>query len=101
MRISPFSFVVIPLVLFFGWGFYALHTERINLHNQRDQLNATLLELKEENEEAQENIAYFTKPENLIKEFKAQFNYKEVGEKLIIVVPSPSMVTTTPTNSKR
>jgi len=33
------------------------------------------------------DIEYFSNPKNLAKELKSKFNYKNPGEKLIIVVP--------------
>ncbi|KKU76639.1 MAG: hypothetical protein UY02_C0015G0001 [Candidatus Giovannonibacteria bacterium GW2011_GWB1_47_6b] len=50
-----------------------------NLDKARTEAQA----LKLENEQLQSDINYFSKPENLIKEFKAKFDYKKPGEKLI------------------
>ena len=50
-----------------------------NLDKARTEAQA----LKSENEQLQSDINYFSKPENLIKEFKAKFDYKKPGEKLI------------------
>ena len=48
-----------------------------------DKARAEAQMLKSENEQLQSDINYFSKPENLIKEFKAKFDYKKPGEKLI------------------
>ena len=50
-----------------------------NLDKARTEAQA----LKSENEQLQSDINYFSKLENLIKEFKAKFDYKKPGEKLI------------------
>ena len=50
-----------------------------NLDKARTEAQA----LKLENEQLQSDINYFSKPENLSKEFKAKFDYKKPGEKLI------------------
>ena len=50
-----------------------------NLDKARTEAQA----LKLENEQLQSDINYFSKLENLIKEFKAKFDYKKPGEKLI------------------
>ena len=51
----------------------------VNLYKARAEAQM----LKSENEQLQSDINYFSKPENLIKEFKAKFDYKKPGEKLI------------------
>ncbi len=53
------------------------------LNNNLDKAQAEAQLLKLENGQLQEDIDYFSKPENLTKEFKAKFDYKKPGEKLI------------------
>ncbi|MDI6821206.1 MAG: septum formation initiator family protein [Patescibacteria group bacterium] len=81
---------LIILVIFavLSLGVYNLVVERKVLEVEISKLNETVLSLKDENKSLKENIEYFKNPENLIKELKSQFNYKEVGEKLIIIVPN-------------
>lgn len=50
-------------------------------------------------EELQADIDYYAKPENIEKELKARFNYKNPGETLLIIVPKTNAsgtATTTP-----
>ena len=58
------------------------------MEKQVQELNVSLKTLADENQSLVSVIDYFKNPENLLKELKSQFNYKETGEKLIIVVPS-------------
>ena len=43
--------------------------------------------LSKENEELQEQLDYFSREENLEKELRAKFNYKNPGEKVMIITP--------------
>ncbi len=47
------------------------------------------------------NLKYFKQPENLEKEMRARFNYRSVGEKLMILVPkeATSMASSVPAMS--
>ncbi|MEK7590472.1 MAG: hypothetical protein AAB454_02050 [Patescibacteria group bacterium] len=66
---------------------YNLVREKIEL---KDKLSAVMTEagkLETENGALLGDIEYFGNPKNLAKEIKAKFNYKNPGEKLIIVVP--------------
>ena len=56
----------------------------------KEKLSAVMTEaenLETENVALLGDIEYFGNPKNLAKELKAKFNYKNPGEKLIIVVP--------------
>lgn len=78
--------VYIAAVLFF----IALGVQLINLYRQNIELKADVNDLvaqvetlKEENKQLQDDIEYFSDPENLAKELKARFDYKRPGETLI------------------
>jgi hypothetical protein len=55
----------------------------------------TLSEVKRESAELEANLRYFRRPENLEKEMRARFNYRGVGEKLLILVPEEASSTAT------
>ena len=66
---------------------YNLAKEKTGL---KEKLSAVMTEaenLETENVALLGDIEYFGNPKNLAKELKAKFNYKNPGEKLIIVVP--------------
>ncbi|MEK7629757.1 MAG: septum formation initiator family protein [Patescibacteria group bacterium] len=87
--------VFILVVIFLIWGIYGLIAEKNSLQNEVKDLRSNVQNLKSENNSLAQNIEYFKRPENLIKELKSQFNYKEAGEKLIIVVPGATSTTST------
>ncbi len=55
-----------------------------------DRLNA----LKIDSRNLKADLEYLKIPENLEKELRSRFNYKNPGEKLIIIVPSRQATTT-------
>ena len=79
--------IIIFVIAILGAGVYNLRSEGKKLEAEVGELTATLNELDRENEELRNNIKYFEEPENLLKELKSQFNYKERGEELIIIIP--------------
>ena len=42
--------------------------------------------LAKENDDLQKQIDYYSRPENLEKELKSKFNYKNPGEQMMIIV---------------
>lgn len=86
-------FVVILGILV--WGFYRLKLEREVFTEEVQKLRETADSLKKENVSLVEKIEYFKNPENLVKELRAQLNYKKEGENMIIVIP-PKTTSTTP-----
>lgn len=66
---------------------YNLVREKIGLTNKLSAVTAEAEKLETENGALLGDIEYFSNPKNLAKEIKAKFNYKNPGEKLIIVVP--------------
>jgi len=85
---NAWRFVVILLIVaLLGWGIARLLEERTTETAEVQQLTKSADALKKENAELLSQIDYYQDPENLLKELKSQFNYKESGEQLIIVVP--------------
>lgn len=66
---------------------YNLVRERMGLKNKLSAVMTEAEKLEKENGALLGDIEYFSNPKNLAKEIKAKFNYKNPGEKLIIVVP--------------
>jgi cell division protein FtsB len=80
-------FIVILVVVVLGIGVFNLIKEKSKLETEVANLSKTVKNLEAENKSLMANIEYFKRPENLLKELKSQFNYKEAGEKMIIIVP--------------
>ncbi|MEW6617079.1 MAG: septum formation initiator family protein [Patescibacteria group bacterium] len=81
---------ILLFIVIFGilvWGFYRLKTEREIFTAEVKKLQETADSLKKENASLVEKIEYFKNPENLVKELRAQLNYKKQGENMIIVIP--------------
>jgi len=87
--------VLVVVLAILGWGIYSLASKNLVLQKQADELGASFKKLEDENNYLASQIKYFERPENLLKELKSQFNYREAGEKLIIIVPNQATSTST------
>ena len=79
--------VVAVVVVILGFGLFRLFREKSVQGNEGEKMRAEFNSLAEENKDLAARIEYFKNPENLLKEIKSQFNYREEGEKLIIIGP--------------
>lgn len=70
-----------------GFQVYHLFTQRESLEGEINKLEVQANILDSQNKRLSEDIEYFGHEENLLKEFKAKFNYRAPDEKLIILVP--------------
>jgi len=84
-RVLNIVFILILLIV--GWLFYRLYLEYRELKKESSEITGRWEELKNENKELLADLEYFSEDANLEKEIRSKFNYKSVGEKLIIVVP--------------
>ncbi len=85
---KPWLIGIISLVLIgVSAQVYLILKESSGLKKDLDYLNGRVSALVKENADLKSDIEYFSNPENLAKEYKSRFNYKEEGEKMIIVVP--------------
>ncbi len=80
-----------------GTGMYALREKRAVIDVEVAELKTKYEALKREKKSVEEKIEYYESAENRLKEAKSQFNFREPGEKLIILVPK--QVTSTATSS--
>lgn len=81
------------MIAFLGYQLFNLYFQHIDLEKSSEKLNTQISSLKNENENLNSDIKYFSNPVNLEKELKSQSNYKESGEKLIIVIPQKTAST--------
>mgnify|MGYP001570424474 CR=1 FL=1 len=70
-----------------GTGVFRLISEKRLLEKQAVKLKAELDSIVKENKYLTSRIEYLKNPQNLVKELKSEFNYREQDEKLIILVP--------------
>ncbi|MFA5099067.1 MAG: hypothetical protein WC461_02525 [Candidatus Paceibacterota bacterium] len=85
---KPWLLAILALVLIgISVQVYFILKESNGLKKDLDDLNGRMGALAKENAKLKSDIEYFSIPENLEKELKARFNYKDAGEEMMIVVP--------------
>ena len=89
MKTARVILLFIALMLVGGVA-YNLFSLRGGLEKEVKKLRAEMLNISEENKSLVHDIEYYKNKENLLKEVKSQFNYKEAGEGIIIIVPESS-----------
>lgn len=77
--------------------FFVVSMEVVSYYGKRDAVVKELEALREKVEKAKSDndrlradIEYYSRTENLEKELRARFNYRKVGEQMIILVPRSS-----------
>jgi len=80
--------LLVIIFIFLSFGIYNLFAEKRELNREIMKLKATLSDYETENKSLNSKIEYFSHSENLLKELKGQFNYRDPSERLIIIVPS-------------
>ncbi len=80
--------VLALLLIFVLTQLFFINKEGNKLEAQIFNESKKLSQLKQDNQEIQEDINYYSFPENVIKALKEKFNYKSPGEKMMIVVPN-------------
>jgi len=66
---------------------YSLFCESRLLSSQKSDLEKQIDAVSNDTRQTQDDLTYYSIPENLQRVVKEKLNYKEVGEKLIIVIP--------------
>lgn len=79
--------IIAGLIGFTAWGGYNLERQSRQLEIKFNNLKTNSELLERENQVLKEDINYFGYADNLIKELKSLFNYRQPGEKMIIIVP--------------
>lgn len=86
IRFLKIIFIVV-LLFFWGYGLYKMEKQNRSLQSSLNDLQTESENLASENKKLQDNIRYFSLPENLLKEARALFNYRQPGEKMLIIIP--------------
>jgi len=84
---NTISILLLIMIVFLGWQLFNLYMQHIALENSSEKLNSQIYSIQSENENLNSDIKYFSNPENLEKELRSQSNYRDAGEKMIILVP--------------
>ncbi len=75
---------------------YSFSKRGETVEREYGNLAAQAEKAREDYRNLQADFTYYLNPENLEKELRARFNYREAGEKLIVIVPAkPSPATAT------
>lgn len=82
--------LIIVVVAVSGGVVYNLFSLGGGLKKEAKELHFEVGVLEKENKELRLDIEYFKNKENLLKELKSQFNYRESGEGIIIILPETS-----------
>ena len=89
MKIAAAVFLSVLLVLLgseirFFWQKNS--GNEVRYQKVREELDQAQADLNK----AQADLNYYLNPVNLEKELRNRFNYRQVGEKMLIIVPTPS-----------
>lgn len=98
MSFPRIAFLLCTVALI-GWGLYTLGGERRAAEESLHTVQSTVQKIHDENQSLTAEIEYLSRPENLLKESRSQFNYRQEGEKLVIIVPEST--TTLPNTLKK
>lgn len=79
------TIILLIILIALAAQFYFIYKERNQLRMEFRGLTEKVDNLNKENERVKSEIEYFSNPENLEKELRAKFNYKKIGEKMMII----------------
>ncbi len=79
--------ILIIILLALLTQIYFIFNEKNKLRDKFESLSAKGNNLIEENNKIKSDMEYFSSKDNLEKELRSKFNYKNIGEKMMIVVP--------------
>lgn len=80
------TIILLIVLLALLWQLYQLRRQNQELKDAFSKVEAEVSRFEEENLRFQADLEYFSHPENLEKELRSRYNYKNPGEKLIILV---------------
>ena len=85
--------VVCALVAFLAFQIYFFWQSGNAAQKEYDALVIKVQRSKTEYQSLQSDLTYYLNPQNLLKEIRARFNVRAIGEKMIILVPRESSST--------
>jgi cell division protein FtsB len=84
------TLILLVVLLALLWQLYQLYRQNRELEDALSGVNVRVQSFEEENRRFQADLEYFSHSENLEKELRSRYNYKNPGEKLIILVQPDS-----------
>lgn len=85
-----YGLAFVALLGIVGLQLYRLEGERRLLAGEAREFEEKVAALRAERDEVRADIAYYSKPENLLNQIRAFFNRTRPGEELFVVVPAPT-----------
>ena len=85
-----FWIIIIVVAGGLSYQIYTLARERETLKKKALEATAKLQTLEEEEQKLRDESIYYGDIRNLSKELKSLFNYKKLGEHMLIIVPEKS-----------
>ncbi len=79
--------ILIIVLLAVGWQLCRLFRQNLALKSEASATDAELTNILAENANLRADLEYFADYDNLAKELRGKMNYRNPGEKLIIIVP--------------
>lgn len=79
--------VLFAVIVLGGVWLWRAGGESIGAKQAMEALRSKLGSVSEENNLLKAEAEYFSKPENMEKEIKKRFNYREKDEKMMIIIP--------------
>lgn len=79
--------IIIIFILVVGWQLFVLFRKGNDLNSELTDVNGKISFFDKENENIQADVSFLSKAENLEKEIRSKFNYKAIGEKMMILLP--------------
>lgn len=78
---------LVAVIGFLSWGLYNLEKQSRGLETKIKDLQISATAFEKENKIFKDDIEYYGHPENLLKELKSLFNYRQPEEKMMIIIP--------------
>lgn len=83
--------VILSIFLLFLVTQIISYSSKISVSQKKyDDFAAELQKAQDAQKNLRSDFLYYSNPDNLEKELRARFNYKQPGEKMIIIVPKAS-----------
>ncbi|MBI2035624.1 MAG: septum formation initiator family protein [Candidatus Liptonbacteria bacterium] len=79
--------VLVLLIVLMSYQNFNFFRDYRTVKKEFSELKSQFDDLKLSNSKIEEDVRYYENEDNLEKEARSQLNYKDPGEKLIIVVP--------------
>ena len=89
MKIA-FAIMLAVILVVIGLKIFSFLGEERTLGQNLTDVESRLVQAKQQEADLQDEMQYLTNPANLEKELRSQFNYKNPGETMVIIVPAQS-----------